>query len=187
MQTITEALSNVRLGEPARFRNLTVFPLFAPNGLAPDYLTLDEALEQRLARVTEVSEGGSVPELAFENDAGCRVLLVDAPATFRKFMARLVESYAMDAIEAGADREAEVAARQVKHFIADMEAAVAERFPPVGEGEDVRLSGKYLAGGALVADGRVVHLAAFRIASEEAGEPGQSRARLRSRRRRRAE
>jgi len=30
-----------------------------------------------LARVTEVSEGGSVPELAFENDAGCRVLLVD--------------------------------------------------------------------------------------------------------------
>jgi len=46
MQTITEALANVRLGEPARFRNLTVFPLFAPAGLAPDYLTLDEALEQ---------------------------------------------------------------------------------------------------------------------------------------------
>jgi len=77
MQTITEALSNTRVGDPARFRNLTVFPLFAPGGVQPDYLTLDEALEQEVARVAEVSVSGSVPELAFENDAGFRVLLVD--------------------------------------------------------------------------------------------------------------
>src|SRR5262245_32415074 len=77
MHSITEALANLRLGEPAAFRNLIVFPLFGCNDRAPEYLTLDEALEQGLARVTEVSEGGSVPELAFENDGARRVLLVD--------------------------------------------------------------------------------------------------------------
>jgi len=46
-------------------------------------------------------------------------------------MTRLVESYAMDAIEADADRESKIAAQQVKQFIADMENAVAERYPPV--------------------------------------------------------
>src|SRR5208283_2876458 len=30
-------------------------------GITPDYLTLDEALAQKCAKITEVSEGGSVP------------------------------------------------------------------------------------------------------------------------------
>ena len=30
-------------------------------------MLLDEALERRIARITEVSDGGSVPEFAFEN------------------------------------------------------------------------------------------------------------------------
>jgi hypothetical protein len=109
--------------------------------------------------------------------------LFDAPATFRKFMARLIESYALDAIEGDEGRDAEIAAQQVKQFIADMEAAVAERFPPVGEGEDLRLSGKDLAGGALVAHGRVVHLAAFRVEPEATAEVSLVRRRVRSRRR----
>jgi hypothetical protein len=325
MQSIAEALSNVRLGEPARFRNLDVFPLFANNDSAPDYLTLDEALDQGFARVTEVSEGGSVPELAFENGADLRVLLVDgeelvgarqnrvlnlsilagaksklvipvscveqgrwrydsavfasakrnlyakaraqkmaqvtesmrttgtrrsdqgriwdsisdkaertasysdtgamadiyaqqesklreytqaftaqdfqvgavfaingsvkgadlfdSAATFRKFMARLVESYAMDAIEVEEMQEAKVADQQVKQFIADMQAAVTERFPPVGEGEDVRLTGKDLAGGALIADGHVVHLSAFRLEAELLDDEPTIRKRSRSLRR----
>ena len=84
----------------------------------------------------------------------------DAPATFRKLFSRLVESYAMDAIEADEVRE-EIAAQQVKQFLAEIVAAATERFAAVDEAEDLRLSGSELAGGALVADGRVI--AAVRV------------------------
>ncbi|MDW7712575.1 MAG: DUF6569 family protein [Deferrisomatales bacterium] len=76
-ETIAETLGALSLGAPQTFRGLTVVPLVSGNGRAPDYVTLDEALAGRLARVTEVSEGGSVPELRFVNDSPEKVLLVD--------------------------------------------------------------------------------------------------------------
>jgi len=42
--------------------------------------------------------------------------------------------------------------------------AAAERFPALGEGEDIRLTGEGVSGGALAANGRVVHLAGFAVA-----------------------
>ena len=62
---------------PARFRNLTLFPLTDGEGRKADYLTLDEALAKKSARITEVSEGGSVPELKFVNETGQPVFLLD--------------------------------------------------------------------------------------------------------------
>ena len=77
MQTIEQAISGVNLDKPQVFENLAVFPLFGGTGGGPDYVVLDEALESETARVTEVSEGGSVPELAFENLGPDPVLLLD--------------------------------------------------------------------------------------------------------------
>ena len=77
MQIIQESLAGLAVGAPQAYRNLALFPLLATADAAPGYILLDEALEQNLARITEVSQGGSVPELAFENDATARVLLVD--------------------------------------------------------------------------------------------------------------
>jgi hypothetical protein len=77
MQEIQQALAGLKLGAPQAFRNLAVFPLAAPGDAPAGYLLLDEALERRLARVTEVSREGSVPELAFENDSAEKILLVD--------------------------------------------------------------------------------------------------------------
>lgn len=65
------------LGTPVQFENLTMHPLLAEDGGDPDYLTLDEALDSGTARVTEVSEAGSVPELRFDNGGDRRVLLLD--------------------------------------------------------------------------------------------------------------
>ncbi len=39
-------------------------------------------------------------------------------------------------------------------------------FPAIGEGEDVRLSGRDLIGAALVARDRAIHLSAFMTVSE---------------------
>ncbi|MEJ2244890.1 MAG: hypothetical protein P8Y80_02210 [Acidobacteriota bacterium] len=77
MALIVDAVKNVRVGEPALFRNLAVFPLFGSDAGAADYLTLDEALEQKCSEVTEVSEGGSVPELKFVNSGERPVFLLD--------------------------------------------------------------------------------------------------------------
>jgi hypothetical protein len=77
MNAVVECLKTVRLGEPQVHQNLTVFPLLHDGAGEPDYLLLDEAVQRGLARVTEVSAMGSVPELKLVNDANQPVLLLD--------------------------------------------------------------------------------------------------------------
>jgi hypothetical protein len=305
MQPIAEALSSVTLAAPVQFENLAMFPILAPEDRAAGYLLLDDALEQNVARVTEISESGSVPELRFTNDAEDQVLLVDgdelvgarqnrilnlsilvggkreivvpvscveqgrwhwksrhftgakrtlfakarakkmmrvsmslrdsgvprsnqgeiwqdirtkadylksasetgamsdiyeqqeaklgayvkalqpvdrqagalfavngrivglelfdSAATFRKFMEKLVRSYALDAIEEPVAGAAPPIEAVVGKFLADMQAAALSRFPAVGEGEDLRFESAEVAGGALYAGNRVVHLCAFKV------------------------
>ena len=77
MQEIIASLEGLAIGAPQVHRNLVLFPLLSATDAAGDYVLLDEALERKFARITEVSEGGSVPELAFENDSAGKILLVD--------------------------------------------------------------------------------------------------------------
>jgi hypothetical protein len=77
MEIVADTLSRLRVEAGAVHENLAVFPLFADSPREPDYLTLDEALARQVARVTEVSEGGSVPELFFDNGSPDPILLVD--------------------------------------------------------------------------------------------------------------
>ena len=307
MQTVSDTIGHLRLGEATTFEGLSVFPLFGEHVREKDYLTLDEALERNLARVVEVSEQGDVPNLLFENLGDRKVLLVDGdelvgakqnriinltilvPAhtkieipvscveagrwsyrgrefksaeramfsrgrarkaeqvtvcmrssgdrysdqsevwndvascsesfgvdsptgsmsdiyesneqrlgkyreafkaqegqigalfaingkaqglelfdsseTFGHYLERLVSSYALDSrIEKGNGEEADLT--EVERFIKGVKNASTEPFAALGEGEDLRLSGELLAGGALVAEERVVHLAAFNLDPE---------------------
>ncbi|MGA2260034.1 MAG: DUF6569 family protein [Acidobacteriota bacterium] len=77
MKQIIDQALGVKIGVPATFKNMTVFPLVGKQETAADYLTLDEALAQKLAAITEVSEGGSVPELKFVNSSDKKVFLLD--------------------------------------------------------------------------------------------------------------
>lgn len=305
MQPIAEALSRVKLDEPAQFKNMTVFPLFGPSNGAPGYVLLGDALKRKLAHVTEVSESGAVRELLFYNDSDEKVLLVDgeefvgarqnrilnvtllvggkqkvvipvscveqerwawksrhfasadrtliararakkaqqvnaslrqgggryanqaeiwsdisakaaclrvssrteamadiyeqqspriedcvkafAPqpgqagavfaingrvtgvelfdsdATFRKFMEKLVRSYAMDAIEESTPDVKPPVEEAVRRFLDDMKSAALQRFPALAEGEDLRIESDTVAGGALYAENRLMHLCAFQV------------------------
>jgi hypothetical protein len=303
MHAIREALEAVRLGEPRTVARLTLFPLLGEEKREPGYLSLEEAIEAKVAKVTEISEGGRVPELLFVNEGDRPVLLVDGAAlvgakqnrilnltilapprshtaipvscveagrwarrsaefttadhymfaaaraakmdqvsgslrtagralsdqgavwdsiaakmaslgghspssdmteifrqykaklddiagsfeaadgqagvvigladriagvdlfdsgtTLRRYLGKIVRSYGLDAIDLrgggdGVPREA------AERFLDEVATAQAERYPAIGLGEDVRLTAPGLAGGALVVDGRVVHLAAFR-------------------------
>jgi hypothetical protein len=303
MQEIRDSLEALSLGAPLAHRNLALYPLLGERDDLAGYLLLDEALEKKLARVTEVSAGGSVPELAFENGSAEKILLVDgdelvgakqnrvinlsilvaggkrivipvscveqgrwsyrsrdfAPAkralfakarakkmaavsyslrergtrhsdqgevwndieakmarfrvpsetgamgdaydsragdldayahafrpqarqrgavvavdgkvvglevfdsaaVFAKYHEKLVRSYALDAIETANGKSLAPPEEEVRRFLEKMKAAAAERFAALGEGEDLRLSGEGIAGGALAAGGRVVHLAGY--------------------------
>jgi len=305
MKTIAQSLSALSLGKTQRHRNLAMFPLLSLEAVTPSYRMLDEALADGRASVTEVTEGGSVPELAFDNQGGEPVLLVDgeelkgarqnrilnitilvgagqklvipvscvergrwsytkrdfdasdrvlfakaraakhvavnlsmscegvarsdqgriwaeiderfnsareksatvamadlyaseadklaeyerafawqpgqagavfaidgvpvavelfdAPETFRKLLRKLVGSFAMDAVAVQRPRSRAPSLVGVRRFLARVQAAAVEQFRAAGEGEDLRLAGEGVAGGALQAQGRVVHLSAFAV------------------------
>ncbi len=77
MQTITDTINNLLVGDASTFEALTVFPIFQDQPCEKDYLTLDEALKKDKARVTEVSDAGMVSKLLFKNSGESKVLLVD--------------------------------------------------------------------------------------------------------------
>ncbi len=70
-------LSDVRVGDPIRHSNLTIFPLFTDPIGTPDYRLSDEALQSGTVTVEEISEGGSVPNLIVKNDSDVRVLFLE--------------------------------------------------------------------------------------------------------------
>ena len=75
--TTDQSFASIQLGTPQVHRNTVVFPILNPSHATACWLTLSEALEQQLLTVTEVSHGGSVPELAVINRADRPVLLLD--------------------------------------------------------------------------------------------------------------
>jgi hypothetical protein len=77
MNAIEQVLSGLQVGDPLSHEGLTVHPLIRESLLGKDYLTLDEALKLNVARVTEVSESGSVPQLLFRNQGEQAVFLLD--------------------------------------------------------------------------------------------------------------
>lgn len=75
--TIEGLLGVIKLGAPERRGSITLLPVVADLDPGPDYLTLGQAVETEVLRVTEVNEGGSVPELIAENIGARPVLILD--------------------------------------------------------------------------------------------------------------
>jgi len=308
-------LGQLTVGEAQWIHNLSVYPLLAKEDGLPGYLTLDQALNDRRARITEVSESGHVPELTFENltdqpillldgeelvgakqnrvlnvtllvlggtrlvipvscvemgrwshnspefSSGGRALysraraakmeqvsaslrrsgsresdqgaiwedialkmnergeasathamadiyagaetrlsdydeafhpverqvgavfaidgqvagmeLFDAPAAFAAYLPKLVKSYALDALDLKRGEIRAVESESIYRFLGQLASARQERYPASGAGEDVRLEGEGVSGGALEHGGKLVHLAAYHVerrGSEPDGE-----------------
>ena len=304
MDLINHTLTQLTLSPAAQqFGNLTIFPLLAEETTQPGYLTLDQALRQEAARISEISEHGTVPELRFENHSDRPVLLVDgeevvgmkqnrivnltilvsgrqtreipvscveqgrwshsprqngttghqhyararahkaeqvsnsltqsgcrysnqreiwrdidekfttlqghsrtgamtdlyeqvadrldsydhafhpqpfqvgavfaiadrivgvecfdSDQTFAGFFSKLIESYAMDALEQDSVESVAPQLEAAQQFLRRIQDAPRQSYPALGEGEDVRFMTDTMSGGALIADGRMVHLAAF--------------------------
>ena len=76
-KVLSDLLTGLQLADPQLYQHIVVFPLCSAINHSPDYLTLPEALEQRLLEIKEIGQQGSVPELKVVNRAEQPVLLLD--------------------------------------------------------------------------------------------------------------
>jgi len=74
---LTGFLEALEVGDPFGHRNLTLIPLGGNGSANLDYVLGADAIEAGTLTVTEVSEGGSVPELLVKSTAETMVLLLD--------------------------------------------------------------------------------------------------------------
>ncbi len=207
MKAIQKSLKGMGIGEAQQHGSLAMLPLLASSEGGVDYLLLGEALRSGVARVTEVSEHGHVPELKFINAADLPVLIFEGeelvgalfaiagqPAgfdlfahgsTMRVMLAKQVRSHAVDAIRLGDGSGSKPDAGRARAFLDSAAMATVESYPAAGLGTTVRLSAKGLVGGGLVHDDRLVHLAvfAFEQSSRSHHDSGRGLASLSARRR----
>jgi hypothetical protein len=174
MEPVGAFLDVCRLARKQTHRNLTVFALLGEQFFEPTYLLLETALEKGLVEIRELGPEGSVPELRLLNRAGRPVLIVEGEELVGAKQNRvvnvtilvaaggeLVKSYALDAIDAGAEAKA-TPSDQARRFLASAAKAKTESHRSVGLGENLTLESRIAAGAALVHEDRVVHLSAFR-------------------------
>ncbi len=76
-QVESVAIPQVRVGDPVRYKTLSVFPLFDGSMTPVEYTLSDEGIGSGAVSVEEVSEDGSVPDLLVENKGDVRVLFLE--------------------------------------------------------------------------------------------------------------
>ncbi|HEX5817376.1 MAG TPA: DUF6569 family protein [Gemmatimonadales bacterium] len=74
---LRDIVGRLRPGDPVVHRGLAMVPLFGDVPRRVEYLTFGEAVRAGTCRVTEMSEGGSVPQLMLVNSGALPVLLLD--------------------------------------------------------------------------------------------------------------
>ncbi len=73
----THPISTITVQSPVMVQNLTVFPLTQEASAGPGYISSIRAFEEHGLQITEISDGGSVPNLMVENPSANCVLLLD--------------------------------------------------------------------------------------------------------------
>ena len=117
------------------------------------------------AAVAELAaQPGQVGAVFTLGDAVAGAELFDRAHTFATYLPKLVRGYALDAVELGPQRTRRLSARSAATFLRRVAAARHRRYAAIGTGEDLRFDAAAVAGGALVAWERVVHLTAMRVA-----------------------
>lgn len=107
---------------------------------------------------------------ALEKQAGAAVFIngrficldvFDSPASLGKLYKKMVQSYALDALELAGEEKKEISDGTVRAILDRAVKAKVSTYPSIGLGEDLRLTGEGLKGSCLVVDGRVIHMALF--------------------------
>jgi hypothetical protein len=73
---VTDYLKELEIGPKADHLNMSVFPLFFEADTGPQYLSLNAALANAVVEISEVSEGGDVPNLKVNNKGEIPILIL---------------------------------------------------------------------------------------------------------------
>jgi len=88
--------------------------------------------------------------------------LYDNPKTLGRLLPKLIDSYALDAIEEeGALDAPSPSLLEVQSLLKRVADGPGQEYPAVAKGTDVRIKAETVHAAALIFDGRIVHLAAF--------------------------
>ena len=74
---MSPTFANVRVGDPIRHEQLSVFPLFSDETKPVDYVLAADAIAEGTVVVEEISEAGSVPNLSVTNKSDHRILFLE--------------------------------------------------------------------------------------------------------------
>ncbi len=74
---VQELMNQVKIGVKQVHDNMTLFCLLSATPASADFISLDDALQHHGLTISEVSKGGSVPELRVVNPSEHKVLLLD--------------------------------------------------------------------------------------------------------------
>ena len=77
MAHMKEFFNEIKVGAKQNHGNMTLYCLVSADQAPVDFMTLDAALATDALSITEVTEGGSVPELKVVNKSDQKILLVD--------------------------------------------------------------------------------------------------------------
>ena len=77
MAHVMDFFKEIKVGARQNHGNMTLYCLLSADQAPVDFITLDAALATDALSITEVTEGGSVPELKVVNKSDQKILLVD--------------------------------------------------------------------------------------------------------------
>lgn len=77
MKALNEFMAGLHTGVPIVFQRLKIMPIFVDEDRKLPFLDLEEALKQGFIEITEISEGGSVPDLEVSNKSHEDVIILD--------------------------------------------------------------------------------------------------------------
>lgn len=122
-----------------------------------------ESYEETLVKYREVFQPGArqVGVAVFINGEFTCLDALDSPASLQKLYRKLVESYALDALELAGREKKKVSEGALQELLDRLSATRVSAYPSAGLGEDLRLSDGNLTGSCLVEGNKVVHLAVF--------------------------
>lgn len=134
---------------------------------------LNEVYETHLPKMEAFSAAFSAVEaqvgsVIFFKDKFICLDAFDSSASLRKLHRKMIESYALETLETDGQEQKQPEYENVVKLLNKIIDAltVAEHYPSVGLGEDIRIQTKDLSGSCLTLDGRVVHLAIFPVMKE---------------------
>jgi hypothetical protein len=122
---------------------------------------VDGGLEEFVRAFTPLDR--QVGAVFYINGEPAGLEVFDSGDTWRKLSAKLIRSFAVDAIDRGSRRAPKSGTTAPSDFVAMIASSAASAFAAAGEGDDVRFSSSNIAAAALVARGRVIHLSAFPV------------------------